>query len=92
MTVVKTYATFWTICILWSFWTSESLASGSRCGPPWKAPYTAEVLCIPRLVLVVILLGEHPEPRRCATCEDTTSKTTAPGHAHAGYDRSDGWR
>lgn len=57
VTTLKTFAVFWCICVLWSFWTAESI-------PEWLSLWTSlggepswEALAIPALVLGVILLG-----------------------------------
>jgi hypothetical protein len=54
---LKAYATFWVICILWSFWTAESLADWFSLWPALRGRYTAEVFLYPALVFAVILLG-----------------------------------
>ena len=54
---LKTYGTFWIICILWSFWTTESLADWWSLWSALHGEYTLEVLLFPLLVLTVILLG-----------------------------------
>ena len=61
-TIAKTYATFWFICILWSFWTSESIPDWLALWPALKGPYTAEVLLFPLLTLIVIALGSLARP------------------------------
>ncbi|GIX28261.1 MAG: hypothetical protein KatS3mg123_2142 [Burkholderiales bacterium] len=57
VTTLKTFAVFWCICVLWSFWTAESI-------PEWLSLWSAlggesswKALAIPALVLGVILLG-----------------------------------
>jgi hypothetical protein len=62
-TVVKTYATFWFICVLWSLWTSESIADWFSLWSALKGPYTVEVLLFPVLALVVIALGTIPQQK-----------------------------
>ncbi|WP_300321203.1 hypothetical protein [Accumulibacter sp.] len=57
LTIAKTYATFWFICILWSFWTSESITDWLALWPALKGPYTSEALFFPLLSLLVIVLG-----------------------------------
>lgn len=56
-TTLKTFAIFWCLCVLWSFWTAESI-------PEWLSLWAAlggepswEALAIPALVLGLILLG-----------------------------------
>jgi D-alanyl-lipoteichoic acid acyltransferase DltB (MBOAT superfamily) len=58
--VLKAYATFWFICVLWSFWTSESIGSWWSMWQAVKGPYTPQVLIFPLLALVVIALGSIP--------------------------------
>lgn len=60
LTVLKTYATFWSICVLWSLWTSESIADWLSLWSALKGRYTVEVLLFPLLALVVIGLGSIP--------------------------------
>ncbi len=62
LTVAKTYGTFWFICILWSFWTSESIADWLALWPALKGPYTLEALLFPLLTLAVIALGSITRP------------------------------
>jgi D-alanyl-lipoteichoic acid acyltransferase DltB (MBOAT superfamily) len=57
LTIAKTYGTFWFICILWSFWTSESITEWLALWPALKGSYTAEALLFPVLSLVIIVLG-----------------------------------
>lgn len=57
---LKTYATFWFICVLWSFWTAESLADWASLWSALRGPFTLEALLFPGLVLMVILLGSIP--------------------------------
>ena len=63
VTVAKTYAMFWIICLLWSLWTSESLADWISLWSAFRAPFTADVLLFPGLVLAVIVLGSIPKQR-----------------------------
>jgi hypothetical protein len=56
----RTFATFWFICILWSFWTSESLGDWFSLWSALKGPYTLDVLLVPCVAFVVILLGSIP--------------------------------
>lgn len=58
--VAKTYATFWFICVLWSFWTAESLSSWFAMWSALGGSYTAEVLLYPGLILAVIIIGSIP--------------------------------
>lgn len=60
MTVLKTYATFWFICVLWSFWTSESVHEWLGLWSALRGEYTPQVLIFPLLSLVVIALGAIP--------------------------------
>ncbi len=58
--VAKTYATFWFICVLWSFWTAESLATWFAMWAALGGTYTIEVLLFPGLILAVIIVGSIP--------------------------------
>ena len=53
----KTYGMFWFICLLWSFWTAESLGDWFSLFPALAGDYTPRVLLLPAVVLVVIVLG-----------------------------------
>ena len=63
MTVLKTYATFWFICVLWSFWTAESITAWLSLWSAFKGPMTAEFLLFPALALAVIVLGSVPSEK-----------------------------
>ncbi len=58
--VLKTYATFWFITVLWSFWTSETLSDWFSLWAALGGPYDAKFLLFPLLVLVVIAIGSIP--------------------------------
>lgn len=58
--VAKTYATFWFICVLWSFWTAESLPTWFAMWAALRGDYTIEVLLFPTLILAVIVIGSIP--------------------------------
>lgn len=60
LTVLKTYATFWFICVLWSFWTSDSIADWLGLWSALKGDYTPRVLLFPAIALTVIVLGNVP--------------------------------
>jgi len=79
LTVAKTYATFWFICILWSFWTSESIADWLALWPALKGPYTVEALLFPLLSLIVIALGSVTQP--------IPGPAAAAGHAQRAWGR-----
>jgi hypothetical protein len=68
---LKTFATFWFICILWSFWTAESLADWFSLWSALKGTYTLDVLLLPAIAFLVILAGSIPRdvahPGRGAT-------------------------
>ena len=55
--VLKTFATFWFICVLWSFWTADSLSGWLSLWSALGGPYTFDALLYPAIILVVILLG-----------------------------------
>jgi hypothetical protein len=62
-TAARTYATFWAICILWSFWTSDSLEDWMSLWSALRGPYTLEALKYPAAVLAVIALGSIPQEK-----------------------------
>lgn len=55
--VAKTFATFWFIVVLWSFWTAESLMGWFSMWQALAGDYTLEFLFWPALSLLVIALG-----------------------------------
>lgn len=68
--VAATYATFWVICVLWSFWTAESVSAWLSLWTAVRGEYTINVLLFPALILAVIVLGTlesyMPRGRRSA--------------------------
>jgi D-alanyl-lipoteichoic acid acyltransferase DltB (MBOAT superfamily) len=62
LSIAKTYATFWFICILWSFWTSESITDWLALWPAATGAYTLDTLLFPLLTLAVIVLGSITRP------------------------------
>ena len=54
---VRRYATFWAICIVWSFWTADSLAAWWALWPALGGTWSLDVLLYPGIVFAVILLG-----------------------------------
>lgn len=58
--ILKTYATFWFIVVLWSFWTTETLSDWFSLWAALKGPYNAAFLLFPLIVLAVITLGSIP--------------------------------
>lgn len=58
---LKSYATFWFICVLWSFWTAESLSDWTSIWSALDGKYSWEVLIFPLVVLVVIVIGNIPQ-------------------------------
>jgi hypothetical protein len=64
--VAKTYAMFWFICVLWSFWTAESVPDWLALWPAARGPLTPDVLLFPLLTLAVIALGSLPRSARAA--------------------------
>lgn len=63
MTVLQTYATFWFICVLWSFWTTETIGAWLALWSALKGPFTLEFLLFPALSLAVIVVGTLPRVR-----------------------------
>src|SRR5690606_24340121 len=49
--VAKTYATFWFICVLWSFWTAETLSGWLAMWSALGGEYSARALLYPALIL-----------------------------------------
>jgi D-alanyl-lipoteichoic acid acyltransferase DltB (MBOAT superfamily) len=62
-TVLKTYATFWFICVLWSFWTAESVRDWLGLWAALGGRWSADVLLFPSLSLAVIVAGAVPMQR-----------------------------
>ncbi len=60
LTVAKIYATFWFICVLWSFWTADSIADWLSLWSALDGPYEARALLFPLLALAVIVAGTVP--------------------------------
>lgn len=54
---LKSFATFWFICVLWSFWTTESISGWLSLWSALGGTMTADALIFPGIVLVVIFLG-----------------------------------
>jgi D-alanyl-lipoteichoic acid acyltransferase DltB (MBOAT superfamily) len=54
---LKTFATFWFICVLWSFWTADSLPGWLSLWSALGGPYTFDALLYPAIILAVILVG-----------------------------------
>jgi D-alanyl-lipoteichoic acid acyltransferase DltB (MBOAT superfamily) len=57
---LKSYAIFWFICVLWSFWTADSLADWRSIWSALAGKYSWEVLTFPMIVFAVIVLGNIP--------------------------------
>lgn len=53
----KTYGMFWFICVLWSFWTAESLTDWVSLWPALRGDYTWGTFVLPAIVLVVVVFG-----------------------------------
>lgn len=70
---LKSYITFWFICILWSFWTTESLASWFSLWSALEGELTVSVLIFPCIILTVLFLGnlEHSTIRNVRSSEET---------------------
>ena len=60
---VKSYATFWFICILWSFWTSDKLDDWLSVWRVLGGHYTTGVLLWPLLTLAVLFVGNIPRTK-----------------------------
>jgi D-alanyl-lipoteichoic acid acyltransferase DltB (MBOAT superfamily) len=59
-TIAKTYATFWFICVLWSFWTADSVGAWWSLWSALGGPLTPQVVVFPLLALAIIVLGSIP--------------------------------
>jgi alginate O-acetyltransferase complex protein AlgI len=61
LATLKTFATFWVICTLWSFWTADSLADWLSLWSALGGKYTPQVLLFPAIVLGIVVIGnlEH---------------------------------
>ena len=59
--VAKTYGIFWFICVLWSFWTTESITEWLGLWSALGGAWSWQVLLFPALTLVVIVLGNLPQ-------------------------------
>lgn len=57
VSTTKGFATFWFICILWSFWTAETLPAWFSMWSALFGNYTSEVLIFPAIMLGIIFLG-----------------------------------
>ena len=57
MVTLKTFATFWFICVLWSFWTTDSLSNWLSLWSALGGQYTVDALIYPAIILAVILVG-----------------------------------
>src|SRR5438874_1265744 len=73
---IKTFATFWIICVLWSFWTAESLSDWVSLWQALGGKYTLGALLFPAIVLAVIVVGnlEH-NPLRNRRASEVESST-----------------
>ena len=72
---LKSYATFWFICVLWSFWTSEHLDHWQALWRALSGEYTAGILIWPVISLLVIFIGNIP-----VTKAGPANDTRMPGH------------
>lgn len=70
---LKSYITFWCICVLWSFWTAESLSVWFSLWSALGGTFTASTLVLPGIVLAVILLGniERSTIRNARSSDET---------------------
>lgn len=57
ISVLKTYATFWFICVLWSFWTSETLGDWMSLWSALGGKLSWAVLAWPAIILGVVATG-----------------------------------
>jgi hypothetical protein len=69
---IRTYGMFWFLCVLWSFWTAESVSQWLSLWSALQGTVTAKGLLLPATILVVIVLGcieRHPAPKSKASDE-----------------------
>jgi hypothetical protein len=66
MTTLKGYVTFWTICVLWSFWGCESPQDWLGLWKVLAGDYTFGVIVWPAVSLAVIFLGNIPLTKAAA--------------------------
>jgi hypothetical protein len=57
---LKSYATFWFICVLWSFWTSDNLDDWTSLWRALAGEYTVGIVLWPLISLIVIFIGNIP--------------------------------
>lgn len=74
LTVAKTFGTFWFICVLWSFWTAESIGEWLALWPALGGGFTWQTLLYPLGVLAVIMLGHIPRNAGKHTASQVASK------------------
>ncbi|KFB68236.1 MAG: hypothetical protein CAPSK01_002089 [Candidatus Accumulibacter vicinus] len=61
LSIVKTYGTFWFICVLWSFWTAETLGDWFSLWGALHGDFSWQVLAWPAVVLLVVAVGSIPK-------------------------------
>jgi len=61
LSIVKTCATFWFICVLWSFWTAETLGDWFSLWGALRGELSWQVLAWPVVVLLVVAIGSIPK-------------------------------
>lgn len=69
---LKSYITFWFICVLWSFWTTESLSSWFSLWSALEGEITLSVLIFPGIIFGILFLGniEHSTIRNTRSSEE----------------------
>jgi D-alanyl-lipoteichoic acid acyltransferase DltB (MBOAT superfamily) len=60
---LKSYATFWFICLLWSFWTSDKLDDWMAIWDSVRGEWTVGVLLWPAVTLFVLFVGNIPRTK-----------------------------
>lgn len=70
VTTLKSYVTFWVLCILWSFWTADSVDDWTSLWGALAGEYNLRTLLWPALTLAVIFIGNIPRTK--AEVEATT--------------------
>ncbi len=70
---IKSFLTFCFICVLWSFWTTDSLTTWLSLWSALDGEYTIQVFLFPSIILVIIFIGniERGSIRNMRSSEET---------------------
>ncbi|MCP5158752.1 MAG: hypothetical protein H6975_04940 [Gammaproteobacteria bacterium] len=61
ISILKTYATFWFICVLWSFWTAETIGEWMSLWGALGGELSWAILTWPAIILGVVIIGSIPK-------------------------------